>query len=85
MPRITQRAVEAARSSGYEYILWDNTLTGFGLRVYPSGRRSYVVQYRASGRTRRIALGAPEKVPCALARREAKKLLSEALFACRDG
>ena len=59
-------------------MLWDGTLKGFGLRVYPSGRRSYIIQYRVNGRTRRIALGAPEKVSCAQARAHAKKLLSEA-------
>jgi integrase len=78
MPRITKRSVEALCGSGSEYILWDNVLTGFGLGVYPSGGLSFIVQYRAAGRTRRIALGAPEIVSCAQARGEAKKLLSEA-------
>jgi hypothetical protein len=49
------------RSAGAEYFAWDRDLKGFGLRVQPSGEKSYVVKYRAgSGRgapTRRVTLG----------------------------
>ena len=62
MARITKRAVEAACPSSSEYILWDDKLTGVGLRVYPNGMKIYVIQYRIHGRARRIALGGPEKV-----------------------
>lgn len=61
-----------------EVFLWDDELPGFGLRVLPSGRRSYLVQYRAGARTRRATIGphgvfTPEK-----ARDEARELLSRA-------
>ncbi len=78
MARVTKRVVEAASPSSSEYILWDDKLTGFGLRVYPNGKKTYVVQYRINGRTRRIALGGPDKVRVAQARERARELLSEA-------
>jgi integrase len=58
---ITKRGVDALRPGGTEYFVWDRDLKGFGLRVQPTGKKSYVVKYRAgSGRkapTRRVTLG----------------------------
>jgi integrase len=59
--RITKRLVDGLRPSGDDHFVWDNTLIGFGVRVQPTGAKSYVVKYRAgSGRgapTRRVTLG----------------------------
>lgn len=57
MPKLTKRLVESAEVRAAEYLIWDGDIPGFGLRVYPSGRRKFLVQYRAGGRTRRVALG----------------------------
>ena len=32
--------------TGKAWIAWNDKLTGFGVRVYPSGRKSYIVNYR---------------------------------------
>lgn len=57
-PRLTKRTVDAAKPGDRERFLWDPDLRGFGLRVFPSGRKTYVVQYRTGNRTRRLTLGA---------------------------
>ena len=37
---------------GKDAVFWDRGLPGFGVRVYPSGRKVYVVQTRAGGKSR---------------------------------
>jgi hypothetical protein len=67
MPKLTKRAVDAAEIREREYFIWDEDLPGFGLRVLSSGRKRYIIQYRAGRRSRRISLG-PAAVLTALAR-----------------
>ena len=47
MAKITKRVVDAAEVREKDYVIWDDELPGFGLRVFTSGKRSYVIQYRA--------------------------------------
>ena len=39
------------------YVVWDSTLKGLGLRVEPSGTKTFLVRYRISGRKRFLAIG----------------------------
>ena len=62
MPRrseltLSGRAVDLLAVAGGDRIFWDRELAGFGVRVYPSGRKVYVVQCRAQGGPRRVTLG----------------------------
>ena len=61
--------VPGARRTTY----WDAGMPGFGLMVTMNGHRSYVVQYRAAGRSRRMHLKAG--LTLTAARREAKAIL----------
>ena len=59
MSRLTKRAVDALEKpkSGQSF-LWDGELRGFGVRVVPSGLKTFVVQYRnPEGKSRRIKIG----------------------------
>ena len=76
--KITKRAIDRLETDGTDRFYWDRELPGFGVRVRASGRKFYVAQYRAKGRSRRMTIGpvtafAPEE-----ARRRAMVLLSEA-------
>lgn len=59
MPKLNKRFVDAVVSKAdQEVFAWDSELRGFGLRVKPSGVKTYVIQYRnADGQTRRLVLG----------------------------
>ena len=57
MARLTKRAVEAAEVRASEYSISCDELPGSGARIYPSGRRGYLVQYRTAGRSRRANIG----------------------------
>ncbi len=77
--RITKRAVDALQSNGSEFTLWDDNVSGFGVRVRPSGAKSYMVVYRAgAGRgapVRRYTIASVGKITPERARARAKVIL----------
>ena len=76
--KITKRMVDQIEADGADRFYWDSDLPGFGVRVRGSGRKYYVVQYRADGRVRRITLGRHGAIPTETARRRAMAAISEA-------
>lgn len=76
--KLTKTVVDALQPADGEYFVWDRDLTGFGVRVYPNGRKAYVVQTRnAEGRTRRPSLGRHGQITADLARKKALEVLSD--------
>jgi integrase len=78
MPKLTKRIVDAAEVRAAEYFIWDDDIPGLGLRVLPSGRKGYVVQYRAGRRSRRISLGPNTVLTCEQARTRAITIIAAA-------
>ena len=76
--RLTDRAVARLRLRlrDREYTVWDNHVAGLGVRVRPSGGRSYILLENAGGRSRRVSLGSVSLKTVAEARRECHVLLS---------
>jgi integrase len=74
--KLTIKTIDAIKPDGRDHVEWDDEVPRYGLRVKPSGVKSFVVQYRtAQGRSRKLTIGrygpwAPEQ-----ARTEAKRLL----------
>ena len=60
---------------GKDQVFWDRELPGFGVRVYPSGRKVYVVQCRAGGTPRRVALGPHGELTATQARLRAAQVI----------
>ena len=81
MIKLTKRNVDAAQPKETDYFVWDSETKGFGLRVLPSGVKSYLIQYRSGGRTRRLSLGKHG----VLTPDEARKLAREHLVSVANG
>lgn len=75
MVKLTKRVVDSAIAEAKDYVLWDDEIPGFGLRIFPTGKRSYLIQYRADGRSRRYTIGLHGVWTPETARREAKHQL----------
>ena len=77
---LTKRTVEALEPAEKSWIAWDDKLTGFGVRVQPSGTKSFIVNYRPGdgGRNapnKRIVIGRFGRITPDQARRKAQDLL----------
>ncbi len=57
MAKLTKRQIETLEPNEKDYFVWDSELSGFGIRVFPTGRKQFVVQYRYGRVSRRMSLG----------------------------
>lgn len=71
---MVRKALPAARGSA---LLWDSEVKGFCLRVSPGGGKSFMLDYRAGGRQRRITIGSYPDWSVAAAREAAKAMKRE--------
>lgn len=77
MPKITKRAVDAFKPRDKAYFVWDSLVVGFGVRVMPTGTKTFQVQYRKGARTRRASLGRVGVVTVEQARDMALEMLGQ--------
>src|SRR3954452_19721235 len=80
--RISNQTADAAKPKQARYVIWDAELSGFGLRVAPTGVRSWIASYRPGGGRkapqRLMTLGTYPKVTAPAARKAAAKILAAA-------
>ena len=81
--KLTKRAVDILEAGKRPYVMYDTDLTGFGVRVMPSGYKSWVVEYRPGDGGRRVAkkrmtLGDATQITAEQARKKARELLAAA-------
>lgn len=81
MKGLTDRDVRLAKYTPQERaaadIRWDGLIPGFGLRIYPSGKKAFILRYRSAGRKRLITLGKVTILSLSEARELARAQLSK--------
>lgn len=82
--KLTKRFADGAEYEGEKLasgwsrcVYWDDEVAGFGLRVFPSGKKSFVLLYRARGRKRQVTLGVYGVLTVQKARKRARRMLVE--------
>ena len=74
---ISKRTVDALPVGEREAVFWDTELSGFGVRVYPSGSKMYLVQTRAGGKSKRMTVGRHGLISAEQARRKAAQIIAD--------
>jgi len=69
--KLTKRIVDALSVETNDAVFWDRDLAGFGVRVYATDRKVYVVQSRGPWGPRRVTLGRHGELSCDEARKQA--------------
>lgn len=75
--RITKTAIDNLHPAERDRFLWDDKLSGFGLKITPKGKKVFLFQYRLGGRgakVRRYTIGAFGAYTQEAARTEAERL-----------
>jgi integrase len=82
--KLTKRLIDGIAYQGIDGsrdVRWDDEIPGFGVRVYPNAKKSFVLSYRVNGRKRLMVLGAFG----ALTLEQARKLARRYLVSVIDG
>lgn len=81
MPRLTKRTIDALQPlENADVFVWDSEIRGLGLRLKPSGVKSFFVQYRnRAKRTRRMVIGQYGVLTVDEARSQAREYLVDVI------
>ena len=67
--RLTDTAISRLRTRQREYTVWDSRVSGLGVRVRPTGGKSFVLLRDVRGRSRRVSIGPVSTMTVAEARK----------------
>lgn len=76
-PKLNNGVVDRLQARASDYVTWCGGLPGFGIRVRPSGRKSFIVQYDFEGRSRKVTVGTFPTLTVDQARKKATELLAK--------
>ena len=75
MKTLSNRAVAKLKVEK-DTVFWDRELTGFGVRVYPTGSRVYIAQARGPKGAKRVAVGRHGVINADEARKRAARIIA---------
>ena len=75
--KISKSAVDKLKAKAAPYTFWDIEVKGFGVRVMPTGSKTYVVYYRQGAKQRLLKLDRHGVLTAEQARKDAKNHLSD--------
>ena len=67
--KLTDAAIERLRPRAREYTIWDRSVPSLGVRVRPTGGKTWVLLEETGGRSKRVSLGPVSTMEVAEARR----------------
>ena len=80
MPRLTKKFLDGLKPKSGDVFAWDSEIRGLGVRLKPSGTKTFFIQYRnISNRTRRLVIGQYGVLTVELARDMARERLVEVI------
>lgn len=78
MSKLTKKLVDSLGPKNKDYIVWDDKISGFGIKVTPQGRKVYLLKYRSEdGRQRKPTIGVHGNITCEEAREIAENWQAE--------
>jgi len=85
MSKLTKNVIDRHNPTDKDYYIWDSEVKGFGCRIWPSGKKTYMFVYRSPLNQKKIffKIGVHGNITVDEARTEAKKL-SGAIAAGHD-
>lgn len=80
MPKLTKSAIDGAEARASAYFIWCSELPGFGVRIFPTGKKTfYADYYNVDGQRKRMSIGAYGKLTLDEGRRLARITLGSVL------
>ena len=55
--RLTDRGITGLRPADKPYLVFDDQVSGLAIKIYQTGRRAFVFDWRESGKQRRVTIG----------------------------
>ncbi|MBE2190724.1 MAG: site-specific integrase [Alphaproteobacteria bacterium] len=78
MPNLIKTTIDKLTAQSKDYMIWDDKISGFGVKVTPTGRKVYLLKYRTrDGRQRKPTIGIHGNITCEIARDIAKEWHAE--------
>ncbi len=76
--KLSKKCIDSVAYKGdgsSRHVLWDESIPGLGLRVYPSGKKAFILSYRFNGRKRLLVLERYGVITLDQARQQAREKL----------